>query len=49
MTPSLPGGLLIAIGGNAIHPEDGTGTAREQFAMAASTGRALLPINTGAT
>lgn len=44
MTPSLPDGLLIAIGGNAIHPEDGTGTAREQFAMAAGTGRALLPI-----
>ncbi len=44
MTPSLPGGLLVAIGGNAIHPDHGPGTATEQFAMAARTGRALLPV-----
>ena len=44
MSPALPEGLLIAIGGNAIHPNHGLGTAAEQFALAASTGVALLPI-----
>ena len=36
--------LLIAVGGNAIHPGRGPGTVEEQFAYAARTGRALLPI-----
>ena len=36
--------LLIAVGGNAIHPGNITGTADEQLALAAQTGRALLPI-----
>ena len=36
--------LLIAVGGNAIHPGSGPGTVEEQLAYAARTGRALLPI-----
>ena len=36
--------LLIAVGGNAIHPGRGPGTVEEQLAYAARTGRALLPI-----
>ncbi len=40
----LPDGLLIAVGGNALHPDHGPGTAAEQFALAARTGRILLPI-----
>ena len=36
--------LLIAIGGNAIHPGRGPGTVEEQREFAARTGRALLPI-----
>lgn len=41
---TLPKRLLIAVGGNAIHPGNITGTAAEQFEMAAQTGAALLPI-----
>lgn len=40
----IPRRLLIAIGGNAIHPADTMGTAEEQIAIAAATGRALLPL-----
>ena len=40
----IPRRLLIAIGGNAIHPEGIKGTSEEQFAIAAATGRALLPV-----
>ena len=36
--------LLIAVGGNAIHPGRGPGTVEEQLAYAARTGRALLPV-----
>ena len=36
--------LLIAIGGNAIHPGRGPGTVEEQRDYAARTGRALLPV-----
>ncbi len=36
--------LLVAIGGNATHPEDIEGTSREQKAIAASTAEALLPL-----
>ena len=39
-----PDRLLIAVGGNAIHPDHGPGTAEEQFALAKRTGVALLPI-----
>ncbi|MCH9049658.1 MAG: carbamate kinase [Proteobacteria bacterium] len=40
----IPGRLLVAIGGNAIHPEDIEGTAREQKEIAISTAEALLPL-----
>lgn len=41
---TLPRRLLVAIGGNAIHPGHIEGTAEEQLAVAAQTGKALLPI-----
>jgi carbamate kinase len=41
---ALPRRLLVAIGGNAIHPGHIEGTAAEQLAVAAQTGKALLPI-----
>lgn len=41
---ALPRRLLIAIGGNAIHPGHIEGTAAEQLAVAAHTGKVLLPI-----
>ena len=40
----IPGRLLVAIGGNAIHPEDIEGTSREQKEIAISTAEALLPL-----
>lgn len=40
----LPKRLLVAIGGNATHPEDIKGTAEEQKAIAAKTAQALLPL-----
>src|SRR5450830_1067704 len=40
----LPERLLVAIGGNAIHPEGIRGTVEEQNALAAKTGMALLPL-----
>jgi carbamate kinase len=45
MTPfEIPDRILVAIGGNATHPEDIEGTSREQKAIAASTAQALLPL-----
>jgi carbamate kinase len=46
MVPSfkIPERILVAIGGNATHPEDIEGTSREQKAIAAGTARALLPL-----
>ena len=41
---TIPDRLLVAIGGNAIHPEGTEGTAREQADMAATTARALVPL-----
>jgi len=41
---SIPSRLLVAVGGNATHPEDIEGTSAEQAAIAASTAKALLPI-----
>lgn len=41
---AIPQRLLIAIGGNATHPEGIKGTADEQIDLAADTGRALLPL-----
>lgn len=40
----LPGRLLIAIGGNATHPEDISGTSEEQKEVARHTAEALLPL-----
>ena len=39
-----PSRLLIAVGGNAIHPGDIRGTPEEQVELAARTGESLLPI-----
>ena len=40
----IPDRLLIAIGGNATHPDNIRGTAEEQIQIAMATGRALRPI-----
>ena len=40
----LPGRLVIAIGGNATHPEDISGTTEEQKQVARQTAEALLPL-----
>ncbi len=40
----IPRRLLVAIGGNAIHPENIRGTSAEQKTIATSTARALLPL-----
>ena len=40
----IPDRLLVAIGGNATHPEDIEGTSREQRVIAASTAESLLPL-----
>ncbi len=40
----IPKRLLVAIGGNATHPEDIEGTSREQKDIAAQTAEALLPL-----
>jgi len=41
---ALPDKLLIALGGNAIHPEGIKGTGPEQFDIAATAARQLLPL-----
>jgi carbamate kinase len=40
----IPPRLAVAIGGNATHPEDITGTSREQKEVAARTAEALLKL-----
>jgi carbamate kinase len=40
----IPRRLLVAIGGNATHPEDIEGTSEQQKALAARTAQALLPL-----
>ena len=40
----IPDRILVAIGGNATHPEDIEGTAGEQKTIAADTAQALLPL-----
>ena len=40
----IPRRLVVAIGGNAIHPEDIEGTSGEQVELAKSTAHALLPL-----
>jgi len=39
-----PKRIIVAIGGNATHPEDIEGTSREQKVIARSTAEALLPL-----
>lgn len=41
---SLPRRLIVAIGGNATHPETIIGTSAEQKEIAAQTAQALLPL-----
>ena len=40
----FPPRLLVAVGGNAIHPENIRGTSAEQREIATDTARALLPL-----
>src|SRR5512146_772641 len=40
----IPARLLIAVGGNAIHPEGIRGTPQEQVDIVAATAKALLPL-----
>jgi carbamate kinase len=40
----VPDGLLVAIGGNATHPENIRGTTEEQEAVADAAAKALLPL-----
>ena len=40
----VPSRLVIAIGGNAVHPEDIRGTSEEQKDIARQTAEALLPL-----
>lgn len=40
----LPSELMVAIGGNAIHPENTGGTSAEQEAVATVAAQALLPL-----
>ena len=40
----IPRRLVIAIGGNAVHPEDISGTSDEQKDVARHTAEALLPL-----
>jgi carbamate kinase len=44
MRTELPSRLLVAIGGNATHPEDIAGTSEEQKEVARLTAHALLPL-----
>jgi carbamate kinase len=43
-TDQIPSRLIIAIGGNATHPEGIRGTPSEQADIAAGLGKALLPL-----
>lgn len=40
----IPNRLLVAVGGNATHPEDIEGTTEEQKDIAVRTAKALLPL-----
>ena len=42
--PEIPRRLLVAIGGNATHPEDIEGTSQEQKEIAEKTAQSLLPL-----
>ena len=41
---NMPSRIMVAIGGNATHPEDIKGTSEEQKAIARKTAKALLPL-----
>ena len=41
---TFPRRLMVAIGGNATHPEDIEGTSQEQKIIAEKTAKALLPL-----
>jgi carbamate kinase len=43
-TRKIPKRLIVAIGGNAIHPAGIKGTSEEQVAIAGDTAKALLPL-----
>ncbi|MCG8508259.1 MAG: carbamate kinase, partial [Rhodospirillales bacterium] len=43
-TIQVPERLIVAVGGNAIHPAGIKGTSEEQVDIAAQTARALLPL-----
>lgn len=42
--PAIPKRILVAIGGNATHPENISGTSEEQKKIADETAQALLPL-----
>lgn len=42
--PAIPKRILVAIGGNATHPENISGTSEEQKKIADQTAQALLPL-----
>ena len=44
LSVSVPDSLLVAIGGNATHPENIRGTTEEQEVVADQAARALLPL-----
>src|ERR1044071_6502214 len=44
MSVPVPDGLLVAIGGNATHPENIRGTTEEQEAVADAAAKALVPL-----
>jgi carbamate kinase len=44
MSMPVPDALLVAIGGNATHPDDIRGTTEEQEVIAARAAHALLPL-----
>lgn len=45
---AIPDRLIVAIGGNAIHPSGIRGTSEEQVAIASETAKELLPLLEGA-
>ena len=46
---AIPDALLVAIGGNATHPDNIRGTTEEQEAVAERAAHALLPLDRGTT
>jgi carbamate kinase len=44
ISTAIPDRLIVAVGGNAIHPSGIKGTSEEQVAIAGDTAKALLPL-----